>query len=754
MTNTTRVQATWKPLAAAILLFAAILLSATANAQSSSAQAPALLVGGSPVELAIRSVSSNTVRISLSPLDERGVAEPLPDEPVLVARSWPEPLFKLRSQVEGSTQIAAGRLSVNLSASPLRVQVQGPRGGASQQIQIDPETGAVSFSLGDKPLFGLGQGGPQYDRRGHDYPMTNDHGAYRLRTHGGRMPVPWIVSPAGWAMFFHQPLGRIDLSGRQGKFSPQPERPTLPLDLFVTIGEPAELMTEYAKLTGYPSMPPLWTFGYQQSHRTLKDFEEVLWVAKTFREKKLPCDVLIYLGTGWCPSGWNTGHDSFEFNPRVFSDPAAQIRRLKDLDFRVVLHSTYPPPRLYGSVGDKTLEADDQSAAYYWRRHLPVLRLGIDGWWPDAAEDLPVESRLARIRMYWEGPQQEHPNERPYALHRTGYAGMQRIGGWLWSGDVDSTWETLQNHLPLALNTSMSGVPFWGTDIGGFYPTEEYTAEYFVRWFQFMSFAPLFRSHGRTWYTRLPWGWNTGVLGPDEMEHTKEGRTAVHVEQLHNPLVEPICRKYLELRYRLMPYIYTLARETHDTGVPMIRPLWLHYADDRKAIENSNEYLWGRDLLVAPVVEKAATSRKLYLPQGVWYDFWTGAALEGGREIEREVDLETTPLYVRQGAILPMGPVKQFTAEKVDGPLELTVYTGADGEASVYEDDGTSFDFANGEWMRLLCRWDDGQRRLSLALDEGSQLLPPAPRTIEVRLAPSGERRTVVFRGEATTISF
>jgi alpha-glucosidase/alpha-D-xyloside xylohydrolase len=732
-----------------------MLAQTPAVAQSSSAKAPALVVAGVPVELTIRSVSPYTVRISLAALDDRGVAEILRDEPVLVGRSWPAPLFKVRSKAAAApARIEAGSLTVTAAADPLSLRVQGLGGAVEQQIQIDVKTGAVVFSVGDKPIFGLGQGGPQYDRRGHDDPMINDHGAYRLRTHGGRLPIPWIVSPAGWAMFFHQPLASIYLSDKQGKFSPPPEKPAVPLDFFVTMAEPERIMGEYAMLTGYPSMPPLWALGYQQSHRTLKDFEEVLWVAKTLREKKLPCDTLIYLGTGWCPSGWNTGHDSFEFNTRVFSDPAAQIRRLKDLDFRILLHSTYPPPRLYGSAGDNAIEADDQSAAHYWRRHLAVFRLGIDGWWPDAAEELPVESRLARIRMYWEGPLRERPNQRPFALHRTGYAGMQRLGGWLWSGDVDSTWQTLQNHLPLALNSSISGVPFWGTDIGGFYPTPEYTAEFYVRWFQFMSFCPLFRSHGRTWYTHLPFGWNTGVLGPDEMEHTKEGHTAVRVEQLHDPTVEPICRKYLELRYRMLPYIYTAAWEAHKTGVPMIRPLWLHYGDDARMLERSGEYLWGRDILVAPVVEKGAASRRLYLPRGGWYDFWTETLIEGGREVEREVDLETTPLYVRQGAILPMGPLKQFTAEKVEGPLTLAVYSGANGEAAVYEDDGTTFDFERGAFMQLSCRWDDAQRRLTIALADGSRMLPPTPRDIEVRLAPSGERRTVTFRGGPVSVSF
>jgi alpha-glucosidase/alpha-D-xyloside xylohydrolase len=406
-------------------------------------------------------------------------------------------------------------------------------------------------------------------------------------------------------------------------------------------------------------------------------------------------------------------------------------------------------------VNDRSIPAGDPyGAVHYWSRHQPVSRLGIDGWWPDAGENLSIESRLVRIRLYWEGPQTDHPNRRPFALHRTGYAGMQRFGGWLWSGDVDSTWETLRNHIPIAINTGLSGVPFWGTDIGGFYPTAEYKGELHVRWFQFAAFCPLFRSHGRTWHTRLPWGWNTGVLGPDEMEHTPAGRTPITVEDLRNPAVEPACRKYLELRYRMLPYIYSMAAETHRTGLPMMRALWLHYPDDPRAVERGDEFLWGRDILVAPVTEPGAVSRSLYLPRGEWYDFWDETRVEGGRMVTRAVDLQTIPLYVRAGSVLPMGPPRQFTAESAEGPLTLNVYTGADGDSVVYEDDGVSFDFEKQQAMRLRCRWDDSRRQLTVFLEEGSRMLPPLTRPIDVRLAPGATRRSVAFRGEPVTVAF
>jgi alpha-glucosidase/alpha-D-xyloside xylohydrolase len=172
-----------------------------------------------------------------------------------------------------------------------------------------------------------------------------------------------------------------------------------------------------------------------------------------------------------------------------------------------------PPERLYGTVDQQAPAGDESAAANLWAKHLAVFRLGIDGWWPDEGDKLDAESRLARNRLYWDGPQRERPNQRPYALHRNGYAGMQRYA-WLWSGDVDSKWETLEAQVPVGINTSLSGEPFWGTDTGGFVTTPELTGELYVRWFQFSSFCPLFRSHGRTWKLRLPWGWNLGDPAP------------------------------------------------------------------------------------------------------------------------------------------------------------------------------------------------------------------------------------------------
>jgi alpha-glucosidase/alpha-D-xyloside xylohydrolase len=323
---------------------------------------------------------------------------------------------------------------------------------------------------------------------------------------------------------------------------------------------------------------------------------------------------------------------------------------------------------------------------------------------------------------------------------------MQRYGAFLWSGDVYSTWETLKTHVPIAINAGLSGIPYWGTDIGGFVPTKDYTGELHVRWFQFGAFCPLFRAHGRTWHLRLPWGWNTGELGPNEVSGYNEAANPAPSE-LQNVQVEPICRKYLELRYRLLPYLYSVVHEGHTTGLPIVRALWLHYPNDPQSVQRGDEYLWGRDILVAPVTEKGATTRTVYLPPGTWYDFWSEQTLEGGREVSRPVDLETMPLYVRAGTILPLGPVKEYTSQQVDGPLVLRVYPGADGNFLLYEDDGESFAYRNGTWMGISMKWEDKRRLLTLRLARGSRMLPPVRRRIDVQLVPGGAVHPVVFEG-------
>jgi alpha-glucosidase (family GH31 glycosyl hydrolase) len=737
------------------LASAALLLRVDADAQGRP-----LTVAGQPVELRLASLSASTIRISVVP---RGGPTALNADGALVQ------FHQTASALPASGRIIAGRMSVHVTAKPLAVHIADAHGRTIQDLKFETDDGALTFLTGDAPLLAFGEGGPQFDRRGAADAMRSGQGGYQLRTHGGRVPIQWLIGTGGWALYIHYPLGRFDLSGPEGRLT---SSDALPLDVFLVAShDPAEVMREYARITGMPAMPPKWTFGYQQSHRTLNGPEEIMWVARTMREKNLPCDALIYLGTDFTPSGWNTHNGEFTWNLKNFPDPKRMVDDLHALHYKVVLHVVIEGHHLTGTVHDKCTTPepsgripdasgdvtkgkwpDDRSVGCYWPYHKGAMDLGIDGWWPDQGDGYDPASRLNRIRMYWEGPQLWRPGERPYALHRNGYAGMARYGAFLWSGDVYSLWETLKTHVPDAINTSLSGIPYWGTDIGGFVPTEEFTGELYVRWFQFGAFCPLFRAHGRTWHLRLPWGWNLGETGPDE---TSTYRGAAHPpeSELHNAQVEPICRKYLDLRYQLMPYLYSAVREASLTGMPILRALWLHYPDDAQAVARGDEYLWGRDILVAPVVEKGAATRRLYLPRGTWYDFWTGERIDGGREIDRAVDLETMPLYVRAGAIVPLDPVRQYTSEPVADPMTVAIYPGADGSFDLFEDDGHTFAYRRpGGWMGIRFHWHDRERRLTLSLAPESRMRPPLVRDMQIRLPGAAEPRTIRFRGTPLTV--
>ena len=438
-------------------------------------------------------------------------------------------------------------------------------------------------------------------------------------------------------------------------------------DLFIfDAHDPAQLMKDISVISGPAVMPPKWSLGYMQSHRELVDKNLssealLLNVVDTFREKKIPLDAVIYLGTGFTPTGWNTRQPSFTFNPRVFQrDPKAVLDDLHARHVKVIVHivpwQRDRLPSLQGTIParpDETLDASH--IENYWKQHVDLVNTGIDAWWPDEGDWFNLFERIKRHQLYYQGPLSTRPNVRPWSLHRNGHLGVAQWGGWVWSGDTQSTWKTLEGQVAVGINHSLSLSPYWGSDTGGFYTTSELTGELYARWFQFSAFCPSFRSHGRIWRLRTPWGWGLSDMGFVEGQQDLPKQS-----EMNNPAIEPICRKYAELRYRLIPYTYTLAAEARETGLPLMRAMWLHYPDDEKLRGLGTQYLWGRDLLVAPVFKPGAATRDVYLPDGVWYDWWSGEKATGGKTITRNVDLETMPIYVRAGAIIPFDPVRQY----------------------------------------------------------------------------------------------
>jgi alpha-glucosidase (family GH31 glycosyl hydrolase) len=649
-------------------------------------QASAIQTGAAGKQITLTAVTPRILRITIAAVDEN--IDLYYDDGSLVERKYPAPLHRQRSdEPMPPSSLPWGSYTVGVSTEPLRLSVRHPQRGVVQELSISPQGDEVGFAYGGAPVYGLGPGSHPLDRRGIKDIMRDGAGE-NLRVYGARNPIPWLMGN-GWGLYFHLPTGRFDLSGDAGVWHASDVARAQ--DIFLMVGEtPAELLRDYAELTGYPHLPARWTLGFQQSHRTLDSREQILEEVRTYREKKLPCDAMIYLGTGFCPSGWNTGHGSFVFNRAVFPDPQEILRTFHQQHFKMILHVVNPPENLHGSVHDAGVAAAlPGDAENYWDQHVPFVEMGIDGWWPDEGDVLPTPARLVRNRMYWEGGRKTRPDRRPFALHRNCYAGIQRWG-WLWSGDTSSLWKTLETQIMEGIDAGLNGVPYWGTDIGGFVPTQEFTAELYLRWFQFGAFCPSFRCHGRTWQLRRPWGWDTGSYGPSEMG-PRAAEFLPKPEELHNAAVEPICRKFLEMRYRLLPYLYSATYETHTTGLPLIRGLGLAYPQDEKAWATVDAYLFGPSLLVAPVYEKGASSRSVTLPAGTWWNLWTAERVDGGGPVSIPAPLDSMPVLVRAGSIVPTGPVKQYAEEPTSELTTLTVYPGADGSFNFYDDDGESF---------------------------------------------------------------
>jgi alpha-glucosidase/alpha-D-xyloside xylohydrolase len=611
--------------------------------------------------------------------------------------------------------------------------------------------------------------------------------------YGSRNPAAMLIGTKGWGLFIPTPWGEVDLRRADygklipwkptGENVPQNERnqqlsqgkgrppvesivPGL-FDFFVFDGhEPAKLMKDYATITGRAVLPPKWALGYMQSHRTLEDETQLLGIIDTFRTKRIPLDAVIYLGTGFSPRGWNMRQPSFDFNPDVFKrDPKVVLADMHARNVKVVVHMVPwdrdKLPTLHGSIPAGRLDTLDAAHIQtYWQQHVGLLNAGIDAFWPDEGDWFNLFERIKRHQLYYQGHLSAQPNVRPWSLQRNGYPGIAQWGGWVWSGDTESSWKTLEGQIAVGINYSLSIAPYWGSDIGGFYANSELTGELYARWFQFASFNGSFRSHGRTWWTRLPWGWGLSDMGPRENNNTNapipaDDRRNILQSEMNNPAIEPVTRKYSELRYQLMPYTYTLAWEARDTGLPLMRAMWLHYPDDVNAAALGDQFMWGRDLLIAPVHAKGATSRDVYLPAGDWYDWWSNTKTTGGRMVTRAVDLGTMPIYVRAGAIIPVDPVRQYTSQPVSEPTTLQIYRGADGRYTLYEDDGISQAYLRGRasWTRLT--WDDRVKQLTIGPGTpGSSSIVGAPREFRVLVLPEGTTKRVSYAGKAVRVRF
>jgi len=753
---------------------------------SSAVQTQTIYCDSLPALLEIRESGSVSIRITLEPVT---MDRKFPCTPVLSEKKYPEPVVSIR-EISGSIEKKIGNFIVKVLPDPLRIVMHNNQGVLIQEL-IFFENGQLAFKLDDQPVLGLGEGGPrmgedwrnarvEFDRRGRFHKMQP---RWQANAYGSRNPVALLVGTGGWGIFVATPWVQIDLRKKEhgffiprntlglknqqqtkdnqqqniGKGIPPPES-VVPgaYDIFLfDTSDPKIFMSDLSKITGQAVMPPRWALGYMQSHRTLEDDSQMVEIVKTFREKHIPLDAVIYLGTGFCPRGWNTEQPSFDFNPEVFTrKPSEVIDDLHDLKVKVIVHMVPwdrdKLPTLQGSIPPEPDEKLDESHILaYWKQHIKLIKNGIDAWWPDEGDWFNLFERIKRHQMYYQGPLYTTSNVRPWSLHRNGHLGIAKWGGWVWSGDTESSWKTLKAQIAVGINHSLSVSPFWGSDIGGFFPNEELNGELYTRWFQFGAFCPSFRSHGRTWWTRLPWGWGLSEMGP------KEGKHNPLESALKNPEIEPVCRTFTELRYRLLSYNYTLAWEARSKGLPMMRPLWLHYPQDETASGMGDQYLWGKAMLIAPVYKNGVSCRKVYLPEGIWYDWWNSKVYKGEAIIERNVDLSIMPIFVRAGSIIPFDPLRQYTSQKVEEPREIKVYRGADGSFILYEDDGISLDYLDdtNTWYTEFI-WDDDAEFLTIRPWEERDSESLKTEKFRIIVIPTGETKTVQYRGKPIQESF
>ena len=466
----------------------------------------------------------------------------------------------------------------------------------------------------------------------------------------------------------------------------------------------------YAQLTGYPPVPPRWTFGYMQSRWGWKDRAYIEDALKQFISRKLPIDAFIFDVEWYTPvidyrltNAGSPDFKDFSWNPALFPDPASQIASYKAQGVHTVV---IRKPRLGNSdllrmmrekdwglencehlpeLGCRMLDFRQPAVRAWYAQQLgPLLDQGIDGWWNDEGE------ATYTTFYYWNLAEDEaqakfRPGIRLWTLNRSFEPGLQRLGAAAWTGDIESTWPDLRRTPIDLLNWSLAGMPYSACDIGGF--RGDPPPKLMTRWIEAGVFFPVMRAHSQI-------------------------KVKPHFPWLYGPDAEAAMRKALDLRYRLIPYYYSLAYETHTNGIPLMRPLLMAFPQDPKLANLSDQWLMGSGLMAAPLLT-ADDQRSVYLPAGDWYVFDSNTRLSGQRTIVATARLDQIPVYVREGTILPLGPVIQHTDQLPGGPLELQVYPGKNATFTLVEDDGETTAYLKGEVRRTTFTWNDTTGRLS-----------------------------------------
>ena len=604
------------------------------------------------------------------------------------------------------------------------------------------QVGASFAAPGDEHYYGLGQNQMGFlDRRGHVLRCAQDYAA----PGGETICVPFVVTNKGYGLLWDNPSKTtvaFAIDGQTQWTSQVGQRASF----FVIAGQSYdEIYAGYRLLTGSTPMLPKSAYGFIQSKQRYRSQAELLAVARGYRERHLPIDDLVIDWFTYTKMG------QMDMDPRRWPDPAAMNRQLHAMNFHVMISvwpRFVPSDRYYAMLlkngwlehladgtptnglpydraGSDIDTTDPAAGQWFWNViDQNYVKKGFDAFWLDETEpDLPPNGSYLHV-----GPGTEYFNvyplfhtsavyagmrrdmqQRAFILARSAYLGAQRNGTVFWSSDVAPTWDVLRRQVPAGINFVASGMPYWSTDIGGWQALPRHHQpkrpvlidpndaravvghdddypELYVRWFEYGAFLPNFRTHG----TR------------PENEVWSYGKQA-----------EPILARFLRLRYKLMPYIYSLGWSAHQTGAPFMRGLFMDFGDDPKVADIGDEYMFGPALLVAPVTQQGMTSREVYLPAGTdWYNFWTHQRLHGGQRLVVSAPIDEIPLFVRAGSILPLGTSVESTnqGQKI---AKIMVFAGADGAFDLYRDDGTSYAYESGAYEISHLRWNDATGKFS-----------------------------------------
>jgi alpha-D-xyloside xylohydrolase len=613
---------------------------------------------------------------------------------------------------------------------------------ADQEIKINQKTGTGSFSVTKGGDYGFLIGG---DRTGQ----------LRLKVDGKQivdLVNKWVPDTASGHLALKPGDHTVTAQGGKTGVSlfmrPSTNSTTFrsvaasSIDYYFLYGPKlTTVISEYREATGEAPLFPKWAYGFWQCRERYSSQQQILDTAIEFRKRHIPVDTFVQDWLYWGKYGWN----AMKFDETPYPDPAGMMDTLHQENLHVMI-SVWPKFGTQTDIYRRLLSAsvlvpgetptheqwldvfNPKGRQLFWQGiDKGLFRYGLDGWWLDASEPEsdplhgqmtylgPGDSIKNAYPLYettavYKGQRATTDKKRVVILTRSAFIGQQRNAAAAWSGDISGNWETFRRQIPAGLNFSMSGLPYWTTDIGGFFrPADQYTSEAYhellIRWFEYGAFCPLFRIHGYESETEM---WKFG------------------------PKVEQILHEYDTLRYRLMPYIYSAAWHVTSQGETMMRSLPLEYPGDAKVREIGDEFLFGPSLLINPVTEPGATMRTVYLPSGSsWVDFWTGKRSKGGRTIEADAPIDEMPIFTKAGSIIALGPVVNSTHDKED-PTDIRIYPGQDCHSLLYDDEGDTYQYEKGSRATISLDWDDHKRMLTVGSRQGSYPGMPKDRTLRI----------------------